>query len=279
MNLSYLLKMIFIGLVQGLTEPLPISSSAHMIICQKILNIDVLNINIEILINFSSCLAIGLFFYKKIYYLFKNTITNKKEVYPHLNRSFLLKLIIASIPIAITGFLFKDTIEIFFSSTLLIGIFLIITSLFLFRISCILKKKKHLNDHISYVDSIIIGLFQGLAIFPGISRSGTTFFSGVSRNIRLSSLFDFSFFLYLIASFGSLVLSFFSFDIISFVKEQNIFLLLIVFVITFISTLISINLFHKILSQKTTYFFFFYTFFLGLFLIITNLLLLIPIQF
>ena len=99
---------------------------------------------------------------------------------------------IASIPIAITGFLFKDIIDIFFSSTLLIGIFLLITSLMLFGIFQMLNKKKIFSDEISYLDSLIIGVFQGLAIFPGISRSGSTFFSGVTRNIHLNSLFDFS---------------------------------------------------------------------------------------
>ena len=271
--------MSLIGFIQGVTEPLPISSSAHMIIFQKLLNINTLNINIEIIINFASCLAIGIFFRKKIYYLIKNSITNKNAKYPHLNRTFLIKLLIASIPIAITGFLFKDIIDIFFSSTLLIGIFLLITSLMLFGIFQMLNKKKIFSDEISYLDSLIIGVFQGLAIFPGISRSGSTFFSGVTRNIHLNSLFDFSFFLYLIASIGSLILSFFSFDIISFVKSQDIITLLIIFGITFVSTLWSINLFQKILSKRSIYFFSIYTFFLGLFLLTTNLLLFLPIQF
>lgn len=278
MNLIYYLKVLLVGIIQGITEPLPISSSAHMALFKEILNINLNDINLEILLNFASCIAIALFFRKKIFYLFKNTITNKPTKYVHLNRSFFFKLIIASIPIAIVGFLFKDLVDICFSSTLFVGIFLLATSLMLFATFTMLEKKRIMTDSISYFDSIIIGIFQSLAIAPGISRSGTTFFSGTSRNIKLELLFDFSFFLYLIASIGSVILSLFEFNLVSFISSHNVCLLFIIFVITLFSTYLSISLFNKLLSKKTIYCFFLYTLFVGLFLIITNLLLLIPMQ-
>ena len=278
MDIIYYIKMILIGLVQGLTEPLPISSSAHMTILKEMFNVEISNISFEILINFASSIAIGVFFRKKIYYLIKNTITNKQTKYKHLNRTYLLKLLIASIPICIVGLLVKDKISFLFSSTFFVSFFLLVTSLMLFLTSKMIQRKKILTDEISIFDSILIGLGQSLAVAPGISRSGTTFFFGTSKNTKLESLFEFSFFLYLIASFGSLVLSVIDLDILSFINSQNKLLLLVVFTTTFISTLFSIKLFHKILSKQTILIFSIYTLLLGLFLLIYNLLLLIPMQ-
>lgn len=278
MDLIYYIKMILIGLVQGLTEPLPISSSAHMTILKEMFNVEITNISFEILINFASSIAIAIFFRKKIYYLIKNIITNKQTKYKHLNRTYLLKLLIASIPICIVGLLVKNKISFLFSSTFFVSFFLLVTSLMLFLTSKMIQRKKILTDEISLFDSILIGLGQSLAVAPGISRSGTTFFFGTSKNTKLESLFEFSFFLYLIASFGSLVLSVIDLDILSFINSQNKLLLLVVFITTFISTLFSIKLFHKILSKQTILIFSAYTLLLGLFLLIYNLLLLIPMQ-
>lgn len=278
MDLIYYIKMILIGLVQGLTEPLPISSSAHMTILKEMFNVEITNISFEILINFASSIAIGVFFREKIYYLIKNTITNKQTKYKHLNRTYLLKLLIASIPICIVGLLVKNKISFLFSSTFFVSFFLLVTSLMLFLTSKMIQRKKILTDEISIFDSILIGLGQSFAVAPGISRSGTTFFFGTSKNTKLESLFEFSFFLYLIASFGSLVLSVIDLDILSFINSQNKLLLLVVFITTFISTLFSIKLFHKILSKQTILIFSAYTLLLGLFLLIYNLLLLIPMQ-
>lgn len=278
MDLIYYIKMILIGLVQGLTEPLPISSSAHMTILKEMFNVEITNISFEILINFASSIAIAIFFREKIYYLIKNTITNKQTKYKHLNRTYLLKLLIASIPICIVGLLVKDKISFLFSSTFFVSFFLLVTSLMLFITSKMIQRKKILTDEISIFDSILIGLGQSLSVAPGISRSGTTFFFGTSKNTKLESLFEFSFFLYLIASFGSLVLSVIDLDILSFINSQNKLLLLVVFITTFISTLFSIKLFHKILSKQTILIFSVYTLLLGLFLLIYNLLLLIPMQ-
>lgn len=278
MDFVYFIKMLLVGIIQGITEPLPISSSGHMIIFKQILEIEINDISFEILINFASCLAIATFFRKKIYYFIKNVITNKPTYYQHLNRTYLIKLITASMPIAIVGLLVKDKVEIMFSSTLFVSIFLLLTSLMLYLTTKMLTKKNVLTDEISITDSIVIGLGQSLALAPGISRSGTTFFFGTSRNTKLEHLFEFSFFLYLIASCGSIILSLVDFDIINFLKSQNFFVIISMFIITFISTYFSIKLFHKRLSTKLLTLFSIYTLLLGLFLLFYNLLLFVPMQ-
>lgn len=262
------LKLILIGFIQGITEPLPISSSAHMIIVGHLLNIGKLDINTEIIINFASTIAIAIFFRKKIISLFINTFTKKKTTdYSYLDRSYFLKLLVASIPAVIAGVFFKDLIDDYFMNIKFVSIALILTGFLLLFTYLMIKGKTIFTDEITFQDSVTIGLMQALAILPGISRSGSTFFGGTTRNIKLKRIFDFSFFLYLIASFGALVLSFFDLDI----KDININSLIIPFIITFITTYFSIKLFHKILNKKTLLMFMIYTFIIGLIFLILPL--------
>ena len=193
MTLIEFLKLCLIGLIQGFTEPLPISSSAHMIILGNIFNLSINDLNFEIFINFASTLAIIIFFREKIFHLIKNVFINKPTKYSYLNRSFMFKLIVASIPTIIVGLFFKDFIEKYFMNISFIVISLLITSFINFSIFLFLKMKKIFTDEISYLDSLSIGLMQSVALLPGISRSGSTIFGGTSRNISLEKTFDFSF--------------------------------------------------------------------------------------
>ena len=265
MTLLEFLKFCLIGLIQGITEPLPISSSAHMIILGNYLNLQTNDLNFEIIINFASTLAIIIFFRKKIFFLFKNVISNRPEEYKYLNREFFLKLIIASIPTVIVGLFFKDFIERYFMNLNFVSIALIITGFLNLFSFLFLSKKKIFTSEISYLDSLSIGLMQSVALLPGISRSGSTIFGGTSRNISLEKTFDFSFFLYLIASLGALLLSLFDLDI----SRLNIETILIPFIICFICTFFSIKWFFGKLTRKTLLFFSIYAFTIGtLFLLI-----------
>ena len=261
MDLISILKYALIGFIQGLTEPLPISSSAHMILFSELLNINNNNLDFEIIINFASTMAIILFFRKRIIAFFKNIFTKKKDKsYAHLNLDYLIKLIIASIPSVIIGLIFKDIIDKYFTNSMFVSIALIITSIMLFFTFIISKNKARLCDEISFFDAILIGIMQSFALSPGISRSGSIFFSGTSRNINIRKIFEFSFFLYLIVSVGALVLS------IPKIPSLNIDLvtLVITFIITFITTFFSIKIFEKILSYKTVLIFAIYTLLAGI---------------
>ena len=272
MSLIEFIKLCLLGIVQGVTEPLPISSSAHMLLLTNILNINNSSISLEILLNFASTIAIFCFFSKKIFILVKASITNKENKnYPYLNRSFLLKILIASIPITITGFLFKDFVNKYLLSTITISISLLATSLMLYIIYLMLSKKKIFTEEITIIDSLVIGLYQSLAIIPGVSRSGSVLFGGIKQNTKLKVTMDFSFFLYLIASIGSLTLSIIDSDFTNLINSFNISSLIIVFLLTFVISYISIILFYKIINKRTILVFSFYAFTLGIIFLILNI--------
>lgn len=272
MSLIEFIKLCLLGIVQGVTEPLPISSSAHMLLLTDILNLNYSSISLEILLNFASTIAIFCFFSKKIFILVKASITNKENKnYPYLNRSFLLKILIASIPIAITGFLFKDFVNKYLLSTITISISLLATSLMLYIIYLMLSKKKIFTEEITIIDSLVIGLYQSLAIIPGVSRSGSVLFGGIKQNTKLKVTMDFSFFLYLVASIGSLTLSIIDSDFTNLINNFNISSLIIVFLLTFVISYISIILFYKIINKRTILIFSFYAFTLGIIFLILNI--------
>src|SRR3989339_395526 len=158
-----ILESLFLGVLQGLTEWLPISSSGHLVIAQEYLNIQA-PLFFDILLHIATILVILIFFRKEILQIFKE-FPNYKSSHGKLG----WYIIIATIPIALVGYLFNNQISSLFTNTKAVGISLLITGLLL-----ILTKFSQGKKEISLKDSIIIGLSQALAIIPGISRSGAT---------------------------------------------------------------------------------------------------------
>ena len=127
------------------------------------------------------------------------------------------------------------------------------------------------TEEITIIDSLVIGLYQSLAIIPGVSRSGSVLFGGIKQNTKLKVTMDFSFFLYLIASIGSLTLSIIDSDFTNLINSFNISSLIIVFLLTFVISYISIILFYKIINKRTILVFSFYAFTLGIIFLILNI--------
>lgn len=201
------IKYIFLALIQGFTEPIPISSSGHLVIFKNIMNSAALNdLNLEIVLNFGSLIAIIIFFWKDIekliidFFLYLKT----KEKKYFKNFKYCILVIIGTIPAGILGLLLKDTIEGLSSNVKIIGVALLITSVCLFLIKDIKGIKE--DDDITYKDALIIGLFQAVALFPGISRSGATIVGGMSRNLNRETAFKFSFILYIPISLATMIL-------------------------------------------------------------------------
>lgn len=252
------LKYLIIGIIQGLTEPLPISSSAHMIFIDHYFKLDSLNLNEEVFINFASTLAIFIFFFNDIKKLIINTFTSNQNIY--LNRKYTLKLIIASIPAVIIGLLFSDYIDKYFVNIFTSSICLIITGIILIIACILLSKKNCCNQDITVSSAITIGLFQGVALLPGLSRSGLTLTAGLSRGVTLKQSLQFSFFLYLIASIGALTLSLFKANF----NNIDIVGIIIASIATFIATSFSIRWFYNKLNLSKLKCFCAYTFIVGI---------------
>lgn len=262
------LKYIILGIIQGLTEPLPISSSGHLVIFKNLFKLDSLNdLNFEIIVNFASFLAISFIYRKDIIKLIKdsfNYLKTKEYKYYH-SFKYILLIILACIPAGILGLLFKDKIDLISSNVKYIGISLLITSLALFIVRKIDGIKK--DNNITYKDSFIIGLFQGIALLPGISRSGATLTGGLLRNIKKEDAVKFSFMLYLPISIASFILGIKDFTTSS--NFNNLYISYILgFIFSLFTTYFATKWFINIIKKKKLIYFSIYCLVIGLLVLI-----------
>jgi len=183
-----LVEAIILGIVQGLTEFLPVSSSGHIELAQKILGADNLKDREELLsvvLHGATALSTIVVFRKDILQIIKGLFGGVKE-----EIQFSLAIIISMIPAAFVGLVFDDLIEkLFDGNLLLVGSMLIITAILLY----LADKAKNTNKGVSMPNALIIGLAQAIAILPGISRSGATISTSVLLGIDRSEAARFSF--------------------------------------------------------------------------------------
>ncbi len=199
--MSYI-NAIILGIIQGITEPLPISSSGHLEILQKLLSIENNDLTYEVYLNFGSLVAIVILYRTLLKKIFGNTIKyikTKKVEYKSDFKYFYL-VFFASIPAAIIGLVFGNVIEQYFTNSLITGIMLIITAIFLFIIRNFDGTKG--IDDMTILDAMLIGIAQSVALIPGISRSGSTIVGSMFRNLKREVAFDFSFLMYIPISLG-----------------------------------------------------------------------------
>ena len=205
-------KYLLFGILQGITEPLPISSSGHLVLARYLFNTDAFDdLTFEIVLNFASFLAIFFIFRKDIIRLIKSFfeyITNKekrklKEVKEDFKYDLLI--LIGSVPAGIAGVLFKDFIEEKLGNIKILGVAFIITAIILFLVRKLNGNKK--DKDITYMDALIIGLFQVAALMPGISRSGAVLVGCLLMKLSRETSLKYAFMLYLPVSIGSFVLS------------------------------------------------------------------------
>ena len=197
---------ILLGILQGFTEPLPISSSGHLFLFKNLFNTNMLDdLNFEIFVNFGSFLAIFLIFYKDIIQLLKSFFTylfnKKKRKVVKNDFTYCMLILIGSVPVGIIGALFKDKIESALSIKLL-GVAFIITAISLFLVKNVNGNKE--DKDITIKDAIIIGLLQMVALFPGISRSGTVLVGCLFCKLKRESALKYTFMLYFPVSIASM---------------------------------------------------------------------------
>jgi len=199
------MSFIFLGLIQGLTEFFPVSSSGHLVIAKYFLKLHLPGAAFEAFVHFGTVLAVILLFRKEIIELIVSFIDSIFKIFQGENILNILKnnlssklawfLIISTIPAAIIGYTFGSYFEILFSKPIIASFMLIITGALLWFGN---KKYSGGNKNISkttYKDAIIIGIAQAIAIFPGISRSGLTVIAGLSRNLDREFAAKYSFIL------------------------------------------------------------------------------------
>lgn len=192
-----LLQALILGLVQGITEFLPVSSSAHLVLLPFLLGWK-LEANqafvFDVLVQLGTLLAVLVYFWKDLVAIFKAVIVGIKHKAPFEEAESRLGwyLVLATIPAGLVGLLLKKVVEKAFSSPLATGGFLVLTALLLVAAELWARREREL-DTMKPLDALVIGLFQAASIFPGLSRSGTTISGGMFRGFKREGAARFSF--------------------------------------------------------------------------------------
>ena len=192
---------LILGLVQGLTEFLPVSSSGHLEIGQDLLGTaSEENLTFAIVVHTATVLSTLAILWKEVAQLFKGTFTTLKW---NEDKNYVSMILVSMIPVFIVGMFFKDQVESFFGSgLLLVGICLCITAMLLYFSEWLSKRRVGIGHEVGYKDAIIIGLAQAVAVLPGLSRSGTTIATGLLCGVKKESVTKFSFLMVLIPILG-----------------------------------------------------------------------------
>ncbi|MGI6644455.1 MAG: undecaprenyl-diphosphate phosphatase [Bacilli bacterium] len=196
------IKYIILGIVQGVTEIFPISSSGHLVIFETMLGMEEPGLVFEMFTNTASFIALVILFHKDIWFLLKHFfgfifVKDKREEYRD-GFFYSLKLMVMVIPLGIVGFIVKDYIG-GIKNLLTVGICLFVTGALLVVIYATRNIIKE-HDDITWKDAIIMGLTQTFAVLPGLSRSGSTIIGGRASRVSLKSILKFSFLAYLLIS-------------------------------------------------------------------------------
>lgn len=234
-----LIQSIILSFVQGVTEFLPISSDGHLNLAQHLLGLTP-SLTLDIFLHSATFFSVIFFFRNQLKYFFSN----------------LKYIIIGSIPAVIVGLFLKDQIETLFASPMLLPVFFLLTSAAVFATKFIKTEDKKIN----YLIAFIIGIFQSIAILPGVSRSGLTIFSGLLFGLSPINAFNFSFSLFIPATAGAIILELKDIFSPEIMTANNI----LAFFLTFFIGIFALSFLKKIVSGKKFWIFGVYTFILAL---------------
>lgn len=200
------LQAVLLGLVQGLTEFLPVSSSGHLTIFRSLFGVEAENLTFEVAVHAATVLSTIVAFRKEIWDLLKGFFKFKMNSQTH----YIFKIAVSMIPVMIVGLFFKDYVTTLFGSGLLIvGCMLLVTAILLYlgeklsdRAALRAKEGDSEGREVGYLDAFIIGLAQSVAVLPGLSRSGTTIATGLMLGVKKSAVAQFSFLMVLVPILG-----------------------------------------------------------------------------
>jgi len=196
---------IILGVVQGLGEFLPISSTAHLVLIPYFFNWEDPGLAFDVALHLGTLIAVLAYFYKDWINIFQSAFDYKSQKNPDYAKKTIWILAVATIPGILAGYFFESKAETIFRSPVLIALTLIFFGLFLYLADKYFQTKKDI-DKISFLGSIIIGIFQAMAIIPGVSRSGATITAGRMLGMDRKDSAKFSFLLSMPIVFGAVIL-------------------------------------------------------------------------
>lgn len=275
--MSYL-NAILLGLIQGLTEFLPVSSSGHLLIVQHFLGINADSVLLfTILLHIGTLVSVFFCYWKDIAILFKELFLTiydlvrgrglKLDERPM--RRMGLMIIVASIPTAIIGLAFNDLFESFYTTLLPTGVGLIITGILLW-VAESKRKNKVKAENMEWTHAMIIGTMQGIAICPGISRSGSTLVGGLLSGLEREFAVEFAFLISIPSILGSLIFTLGS-DSANSTLNTNIGPIVVGGVVAAISGVLAIKTMIAVVRKLSLRYFSFYVWAVGIALIVYTL--------
>ena len=251
------------GLLQGLTEFLPVSSSGHLVIFQQILHISHQGVTLEVLVHLGTMLSVIIVFWKDITALFKGLAAGDREQ----KRLFFL-LLAGTIVTGLMGIILEPILKGLFQNPVVTGFMLLLTGFIILAIS---RMSLYPNDReimsLSLLDGLFIGLCQGIAVIPGISRSGATIFASLFRGMPRRLAIQFSFLLALPAIGGAAFIE--AWDLFRVGGVTSYFsAYILAAVVAFITGIFAIKVFIKLLNDGKFRYFAYYCWFAGAFTVL-----------
>lgn len=199
---------LLLGLVQGLTEFLPVSSSGHLMIARELLGADAEGfLDFTVTVHFATVLSTIVVFWSSVWQILKGVFKFRYND----ETDYFLKICVSMIPVAVVGFFLKDKVESLFRENLTtVGICLLITAALLLFSQIFTSRRPVTNRHrngISFLQAFIVGIGQACAVAPGLSRSGTTIATGLVSGVKKDQMAQFSFLMVLVPIIGEQLLS------------------------------------------------------------------------
>lgn len=261
-----IINAIILGIIQGLTEFLPVSSSGHLEIAKAILGegkVGEESLLMTVVLHFATALSTIIIFRKDLIEIFSGLFQFKNnEAF-----QFSLKIVLSMIPATLVGVFFNDEIETLFGGALtLVGSMLLITGLLLF----LADRAKASEKQVGVKDAILVGISQAIAILPGISRSGATISTAVLLGIDKEKAARFSFLMVVPLIFGKMAKDFFLGEISA--TDTNFLALFIGFIFAFLTGMLACKWMIKLVKSSQLKYFAYYCFAIGSIVIATSLL-------
>ena len=251
----------FLGLIQGLTEFLPISSSGHLVLFQKLFDVKKGVMTFDVAVHLATLLSVVWIFREDVIHMIKKPFSK-----------LTLLVVVGTIPAGIIGIVFKDAIEKIFESGATLGLEFILTGIILWFAETIRSKNKGL-DKTTYFDATVVGVAQAIAILPAISRSGLTLAGALMRGLNREFALKLSFLISMPAILGAAV-----FDLKDMLKPEaaaaaslDLWPLLIGMVTAAVSGYFAVKFMLKIFSKTSLKLFSYYVFALGALIIIEQI--------
>ena len=267
---------IIIGIVQGLTEFLPVSSSAHLVFIQKILGVES-SLAFDVFLHLGTLIAVLWFFRYDIYKMLHSWVLSIEDIvqgrfregfYEDPYKRLAWYVILATIPVGIVGVLFEDTVDALFAGALYVPAFFLFVTGTILYLSQRMPSGNVNYDTITKKEALFMGLGQACALLPGLSRSGTTIAAGLTIGLNKEFAAKFSFILSIPAIFGAFVLQL---KDIGSAMNVNLFPVLLGFVASIVAGYLAIKWMLDLIQNKNLDIFAYYCWLVGLIVFIGSI--------